>query len=131
MGYKCLKGLMLLLIVAVIITGCNDKPTELPRQSDGETGKQINQNDDQTGTEELTPQPQVIALDPEDYGGIPLKKDRWEFTTVPDGANVYLDGKLVGRTPIIMEQLPPPGSVMTVIKEGYQWYISDTMSFKI
>lgn len=114
MGKSKLYVIVLLLAATVLIFGCN-KTVNAPVQNNEEAAPQP-----QNKPEKL--EPQIITLDPGDFGNQPLLKDSWEFTTVPEGAYVYLNGKRVGQTPIIMEQLPPPGTILSVIKEGYHWH---------
>lgn len=117
MAKACLHFIGILLIAAVLISGCNSNPVEAPAPISNETPAE-----QQTPKEPEKLEPQLITLDPKDYGNAALVNDRWEFTTVPEGAYVYLNGKRVGRTPFVMEQLPPAGTVLSVIKEGYRWY---------
>lgn len=114
MGKGKMYSIIPVLIVTFLLFGC-DKIVNVPVQNNEEVALQP-----QKQTEKL--ESQIISLDPGDFENQPLLNDSWEFTTVPEGAYVYLNGKRVGRTPIIMEQLPPPATVLSVIKDGYRWH---------
>ena len=56
----------------------------------------------------------LIKLDsPTPIGG------KLDVTVLPDGADVYLEGKLVGQTPLFLQKVLVGNRIVTVKKEGY------------
>ncbi len=49
----------------------------------------------------------------------PTASARLDITTVPDGAEVWLDGQLVGRTPLQLGGVPPGGHALRVERPDY------------
>jgi diacylglycerol kinase family enzyme len=48
------------------------------------------------------------------------KKDvEVNFKSIPDGADVYVDGEKVGKTPVITRIRPSKDYVILYIKDGY------------
>lgn len=118
-----IRALIVVLIIVLFIPGCGVK-----EKSGDDKIPAVNlppvQSDDKPGDNQQVakPEPQIITLQPGDFGVTTLAATEWAFTTEPVGANVYLNSKLIGTTPFVMKQLPPAGTVLSVIKEGYGWF---------
>ena len=59
---------------------------------------------------------QVAAAGDETHDGSAAKH---EIKTQPPGAEVYLDWQLLGQTPLILEEDPPAGSFLVVVRDGF------------
>jgi hypothetical protein len=42
------------------------------------------------------------------------------LSSVPDGAQVLLNGKVVGQTPVVIDDLPVGSRALVVRRDGYQ-----------
>ena len=73
---------------------------------------------------EIKPIPPVVSKPP-----VP-KVGSYEVITIPDGADVYLDGELKGKTPLSLKDLPAGIHKAKISKEGYKDVESQFMIYE-
>lgn len=117
-----IKVLIVILVLALFIPGCGVKENKTDDKKPVVNLPPVPADEKPGENQQIKLEPQIINLQPGDFGVAALTPTDWAFATEPAGANVYLNGKLIGTTPIVMKQLPPAGTVLSVIKEGYGWY---------